>query len=135
MSWEIIPYLYSLTAGATITTNRAVTVDSTGKAVHPASADVASVGIARESVASGKPVDVQDAGICMVEASAAITAPALVAVSGSDGRIATATPQDPTATPNFHYAVGVALAGASGAGALVPVKLSFIVYVNTTAGI
>lgn len=135
MSWEVVFGKITLTAGATITKDRAVTVDSSGNAVHPASADVASVGIAKESVASGKPVDVQTDGVSMVEVSAAVTPPALVACSAADGRVATATPADPTATQNFHYAIGVALGAGSAAGALIPVRLTFIVYVNTTAGI
>jgi hypothetical protein len=98
----------TLTAGATLTANRFVTVAG---AVPAANANVA--GVTRTSAASGELVPVDALGTTMVEASAAISKGAAVATT-NDGR---------AVTYSTGATVGRALTAAGAAGDLIEVLL------------
>ena len=126
-------------AGAALTLNRMVKITTGGEVIHPAAIDEQTIGVTLDSATAAeatanKVVQVQVLGVAKIEASAAIAAGVLVAVSGSDGRIATATPANTTTATAFHFAVGIALEAAGGAAEVISVLLASPVapYVNTT---
>lgn len=131
--------LLSFTAqsGAAVTKDRVVKVTTGGKVIHPATVDDICIGVARDTVtAADKSVTVHVGGVAIIETSAAVAAGVLVAVSGTDGRIATATPADPTATQNYHAAMGIALEASGAAGEKIAVLLTpSNIYVNIGTGI
>lgn len=124
-------------SGAAVTADRVVKPTTGGKVIHPATVDDICIGVCRNTVtAADKTVTVQVAGVAIIETSAAVAAGAFVAVSGTDGRIATATPADPTATQNYHAAMGIALEASGAAGEKIAVLLTPAnIYVNTGTGI
>lgn len=124
-------------SGAAVTADRVVKVTTGGKVIAPATVDDICLGVVLNTAsAADLPVSVQCAGVAIIETSAAVAAGALVAVSGTDGRIATATPADPTATQNYHAAMGIALEASGAAGEKIAVFLTpSNIYVNTGTGI
>lgn len=124
-------------SGAALTADRMVKVTTGGKVIAPATVDDIVIGVCRNTVtAADKTVTVQVQGVAIIETSAAVAAGVLVAVSGTDGRIATATPLDPTATQNYHSATGIALEASAGAGEKIAVLLTpSNIYVNQGTGI
>jgi len=124
-------------SGAALTADRVVKITTGGKVIAPATVDDIVIGVCLNTVtAADLPVSVQVGGVAIIETSAAVAAGALVAVSGTDGRIATATPADPTATQNYHSAIGIALEASGAAGEKIAVLLTpSNIYVNIGTGI
>ena len=115
-AYEIPELRFSLPAGGAVAKHRFVSVNSDGNGIQ-ATASTAVIGAsmnlvtAEENTAGGHIVEIAD-GIVMVAAGAAITAGAAVA-SDASGKAVTAS----------GSSCGVAITGATKAGALVAVKI------------
>lgn len=108
----------SLKAGAAITANRVVKLDSTeGQVIHSTAITDLPMGVALQTVASGEQVSVQTIGIakCVAGAAIALGAEVMCTASG-DGKVTTAA----GATAR---SIGVAMQDASGDGAIVTVRI------------
>lgn len=135
MAWQTLGTVMSFEAGATITKNRVVAVNSSGKLIHPATNDSNyPVGIAMEGGVSGASIPVIVNGVARVEAAAAIAAgaPVCVDIGAGTGTIDDATIVNAVTNVFFHFLVGVALEAAGAAGEVISVLIQPSVYINGT---
>lgn len=121
-AYEIPHFRFSIPAGAAVERNRFVSIDANGNGITATAGTDPIIGVSQNKVAAktdmfrhdiaDQTLEVQGAGISIVEASAAITYGAFV-TSAADGRAAVGSATDK---------VGIALTAASAAGEFVTVK-------------
>jgi hypothetical protein len=105
---------FSLPAAGTIAQYRIVTVNSSSQAAASGATSLPA-GVLQQGVTVGQASPIQCVGISKVEAGAAITAGAKVSSNASGQAITSVTTSFP---------IGIALAGAGGAGEYIPVLLN-----------